>query len=123
MDNFGGSHGRGDFSARDNEFISWPFMIFQLVWIGLFIVALHSVARATAAPEQARWPWISAAVACLSTQVSGLGLITVIAVAAVFSGILLVARRRPSSIYHPHRKRIAIALAAMLGVAAVHGWA
>jgi hypothetical protein len=105
------------------EFISWPFMIFQLVWIGLFIAALHSVVRVAAAPEQARWPWMAAAIACISMQVSGLGVVTVIAVAAVLSGILLVARRCSSSIYSPHRKRISLALAAMLGIAAVHGWA
>ena len=34
-----------------------------------------------------------------------------------------MARRRPSAIYAPHRKRVASALIAMLAVAAVHGFA
>ena len=105
------------------EFISWPFMILQLIWIGFFILAMYSAVRVASAPEQTRWPWIAAATACVSIQVSGLGLVTVVAVAAVLLGILLVAVRCPSAIYRPHRKRIATALAAMIGVAALHGWA
>src|SRR5437763_4854271 len=105
------------------EFIGWPFMIFQLLWIGSFILALYAAVRVASAPEQTRWPWIAAATACASIQVSGLGLVTVVAVAAVLAGILLVARRCPSSICAPHRKRIASALIAMLAVAAAHGWA
>lgn len=105
------------------EFISWPFMILQLVWIGLLILAMYSAVRVASAPEQTRWPWIAAATACVSIQASGLGLATVVAVAAVFLGILLVAMRCPSTIYGPHRKPIASALIAMLAVAAVHGWA
>ena len=105
------------------EFISWPFMILQLIWIGLLIPALYAAVRVASAPEQTRWPWIAAAAACVSIHASGLGLVTVVAVGAVLSGILLVAMRCPSTIYNPHRKGIASALAAMLGVAAVHGWA
>ena len=105
------------------EFISWPFMILQMVWIGLFVLALYAAAKVASSPEQTGWPWIAAAAACGSIQVSGLGLVTVVAVATVLSGVLLVARRRPSAIYAPHRKRVASALIAMLAVAAVHGFA
>jgi len=105
------------------EFISWPIMILQLVWIGFFLVAMYSAVKVAAAPEQKRWPWIAAAAACASMQAFGLGLVTVAAVAAVFCGILFLAMGSPSTIYGPHRKRIATALVAMLCVAAVHGWA
>jgi hypothetical protein len=105
------------------DFVSWPFMIFQLAWIGFFLVALYSVVRLVADPEQARWPWIAAAAACLSLQVSGLGMITIVSVGAVLSGILVLAARRPASVYRRSQKRIALALCSMLLVAAVHGWA
>jgi hypothetical protein len=105
------------------DFVSWPFMIFQLAWIGLFLVALYSILRLVADPEQARWPWIAAVAACLSLQVSGLGMITIVSVGAVLSGLLFVAARRPASLYRRSQKRIALALSAMLLVAAVHGWA
>lgn len=105
------------------EFISWPFMILQLVWIGFFIVAMYSTVKVAAAPEQKRWPWIAVASACASMQAFGLGLVAVAAVAAVLGGILFLAMRSPATIYGPHRKRIATALVAMFGVAAAHGWA
>ena len=111
------------FRAEMVEFISWPFMILQLIWAGLFILALSSVVKTVTAPDQTRWPWIAAAAACGSMQVSGLGLITVVAVAIVFSGILFVASRRPSSIKTPAAKQIRRALLAMLALGAVHGWA
>jgi hypothetical protein len=66
------------------EFISWPFMILQLIWIGFFILAMYSAVRVASAPEQTRWPWIAAATACVSIQVSGLGLVTVVAVPLFF---------------------------------------
>jgi hypothetical protein len=105
------------------DFVSWPFMIFQLVWIGFFLVALYAIIRLVTDPEQARWPWIAAAAASLSLQVSGLGMITVVSVGAVFSAILVVAARRPASAYRCSQKRIALALVCMLLVAAIHGWA
>ena len=105
------------------ELISWPFMIFQLLWIAFFIPALYAAVRVASAPEQSRWPWIAVLSACASLQVSGLGLVTVAAVSAVFFGLLLVAMHSPSAMYGPHRKRIATALITLLGVAAIHGWA
>ena len=105
------------------DFISWPFMIFQLVFVGLLILALYSVIRAITTPDLTRWWWIAALAAYGSMHVSGLGLIAVVAVAVVFAGILLVAARCPSTIYHPHLKVIASALITMLCLAVVHGWA
>ena len=105
------------------EFVSWAFMILQLVWMGLFVLALYAAAKVASAPEQTRWPWIAAAAACGSIQASGLGLVTVVAVAVVLSGTLLVARRCPSTVYAPHQRRLASALIAMLAVAVVHGFA
>lgn len=105
------------------DFVSWPFMIFQLAWIGFFLVALYAVIRLVAEPEQGRWPWIAAAAACLSLQVSGLGMITIVSVAAVFAGILFVAARHPASACRRSQKRTAMALSSMLLIAAVHGLA
>ena len=105
------------------DFISWPFMIFQLVFLGLLILALYSVLRVVTSPDQRRWPWMAVLAAYGSMHVSGLGLVAVSAVAVVLGGILLLAFRSPDTIYHPQRKRIASALITMLCLAAAHGWA
>jgi hypothetical protein len=103
------------------DFISWPFMILQLVFIGLSVLALYAVIRTVASPEQRRWPWVAAGAAYASMHVSGLGLATVAGVSVVFAGILLVAGRVPSVSCHPNRKRIRSALAVMLCLSIAHG--
>jgi len=105
------------------DFISWPFMILQLLFIGLLMLVLYAVLRVAADPDLTRWPWIAALAAAGSMHVSGMGLVAVAAVAVVFSGILLIGARSPATNYHASRKRIAGALIAMLGLAALHGWA
>jgi hypothetical protein len=105
------------------DFISWPFMIFQLVFVGLLILALYAVLRVVTSPDQRRWPWMAVLAAYGSMHVSGLGLVAISAVAVVLGGILLLAFRSPGTIYHPQRKRIASALITMVGLAAAHGWA
>jgi hypothetical protein len=103
------------------DFIAWPFMIFQLIFLGLLVLALHSVLRFIASPDKRRWPWVAALAAYGSMHVSGLGLVAVVAVAVVFGGILLVAVRSPSSVYHAQRKNMARALITMLCLSAAHG--
>ena len=103
------------------DFISWPFMILQLVFIGLSVLALYAVIRVVASPEQRRWPWVAAGAAYASMHVSGLGLATVAAVSVVFAGILLVAIRVPTVTCHRNRKRIRSALALMLCLSIAHG--
>jgi hypothetical protein len=105
------------------DFISWPFMIFQLVFVGLLVLALHSVLQVVTSPDERRWPWMAVLAAYGSMHVSGLGLVAVCAVAVVLGGISLLAFRSPDTIYHPERKRIASALITMLCLAAAHGWA
>jgi hypothetical protein len=105
------------------DFISWPFMILQLGFLGLLVLALHSVTRVIISPDRKRWPWIAALAAYGSMHVSGLGLTAVVAVAAVFAGILLVARRGLSPAYQAQRRNIASALVTMLSLSTVHGWA
>lgn len=105
------------------DFISWPFMIFQLILVGLLMLALYSVLRVVTSPDQRRWPWLAVLAAYGSMHVSGLGLVAISAVAVVLGGILLLAFRSPGAIYHPQRKRIASALITMLCLAAAHGWA
>ena len=105
------------------DFISWPFMIFQLVFVGLLILALYAVLRVVTSPDQRRWPWMAVLAAYGSMHVSGLGLVAISAVAVVLGGILLVAFRSPDTIYHPQRKRIASALITIVCLAAAHGWA
>jgi hypothetical protein len=105
------------------DFISWPFMILQLLFIGLLMLVLYGMLRVATDPDLKRWPWIAALAAAGSMHVSGMGLVAVAAVAVVFSGILLIAARSPATSYHASRKRIASALITMVCLAVVHGWA
>ncbi|MEY2565048.1 MAG: hypothetical protein QOH88_3241 [Verrucomicrobiota bacterium] len=105
------------------DFISWPFMILQLIFLGLLILALYAVIRVATDPDQRRWPWIATLAAAGSLHVSGMGLVAIAAVAVVFTGVLLIAVRSPSTPYHGARRRVASALITMLGLALVHGWA
>jgi hypothetical protein len=105
------------------DFVSWPFMVMQLLWLGLLMLALYCVAKLSVSPDERRWPWLAAALAYVSMHVSGLGLVTVIAVAAVFSTLLLNAFRRRIDLLSETRKRIAVALVLLACFAAAHGWA
>jgi hypothetical protein len=105
------------------DFISWPFMILQLIFVGLLILVLYAVLHVATDPDLKRWPWIASLTAAGSMHVSGMGLVAVVAVAVVFAGILLIAARCPATNYHASRKRIASALITMLCLAAAHGWA
>jgi hypothetical protein len=105
------------------DFISWPFMIIQLIFLGLLVLALYSGLRVIACPDKRWWPWIAALAAYGSMHVFGLGVVAVAAVAMVFAGILLVAVWCSSTVYQPQRKNIASALITMLCLSAAHGWA
>ncbi|HVF73114.1 MAG TPA: hypothetical protein VM940_16040 [Chthoniobacterales bacterium] len=63
------------------DFVTWPFMILQLTWLGLSIAALYCSIRTVSAPRASIWPWLAAGAAYASLHVSGLGLVTVAATA------------------------------------------
>ncbi|MDP9003898.1 MAG: hypothetical protein M3N12_03810 [Verrucomicrobiota bacterium] len=105
------------------DFVSWPFMILQLLFIGLLMLVLYAVLCVATDPDLKRWPWIAALAAAGSLHVSGMGMCAVAAVAVVFSGILLIASRSPATNYYAPRRRIASALITMLCLAVAHGWA
>lgn len=111
------------FSPEMLDFVSWPFMILQLVFVGLLVAALYSVFRVVVSPDQRQWPWLAAGAAYGSMHVSGLGLVTVAAVSVVFAGLLLIGFRLPSVPYRSARKHIGSAFAVMLGLSVAHGWA
>src|SRR4051812_45709925 len=65
------------------DFVTWPFMILQLLWLGLSLGALFCLGKILSAPGQPILAWIAAGSAYASLHVSGLGLITVAGTAAV----------------------------------------
>lgn len=105
------------------DLIGWPFMILQLLWAGVALLVLHALVMVSWAPEKARWVWVAALAAYASLHISGLGLALVAAATAALSGILVVARRSPQSTLAAVRSSVIAALATMLALTLLHGWA
>lgn len=102
------------FQPYMTDFIAWPFMVMQLLWLTLTAFALLSLIRIVARPTQARWPWFGVGAAYGSLNVLGLGLITVAATATVLGGLMVCEYRTDRS------KRLAIPLVVLLVVSAFH---
>lgn len=100
------------------DFIAWPFMILQLTWIALLLLALFALTKLAAGERKARWTWAATMSAYASMHISGLGAVTVTAVAVVLGAMLLVA---PRSSANGDRREIGRPLIAMLCLAAIHG--
>lgn len=104
------------FQPQMREFIAWPFMIMQLVWLLFTLLALLSLIRMGQHPVERLWPWLAAGAAYASLQVLGLGLATVAATASVLLGIGWAQRRstpfRSSEILAP--------LLTMIGMTTLH---
>lgn len=111
------------FQPQMFDFISWPFMILQLLWIGLALLVVSALLRFVAEPAAGRWLWIAAGAAYGSMHVSGLGLVLVGATAIVLGGILFIARRSGSPDFRPNTRLVSAALVAMLSLGAVHSGA
>jgi len=62
------------------DFVTWPFMILQLAWLGLSVGTLFCLVK-TLETNDAIWPWLAAAAAYASLHLSGLGLATIAATA------------------------------------------
>lgn len=105
------------------EFVSWPFMLMQLLWLTLLMLALYFLVRLVGSPAEKRWAWLAAGAAYLSMHVSGLGAVTVVAVAAVFVFLLRNGFSQPRYILGAARKRLLTVLSVLSGAAALHGWA
>jgi hypothetical protein len=102
------------FQPYMTDFIAWPFMIMQLLWLTLTSLALLSLLRIVERPTKAYWPWLAVSAAYGSLNLLGLGLITVAATATVLGGLLSWEYRSSRS------KRLAIPLAVLLVLSALH---
>jgi hypothetical protein len=105
------------------DFISWPFMVLQLLWIGCAAVVMYALVRFGGAPSEKRWLLIAALCACGSVHISGLGLILVGACAAVLGGILLIVWRGKAGDSQRDTRVIGTVLIVMLALTLLHVWA
>jgi hypothetical protein len=102
------------FQPSMTDFIAWPFMVMQLLWLTLTSLALLSLVRIVERPATVYWPWLAASAAYGSLNVLGLGLTTVAATTIALGGLLFWE-------YRSHRsKRLATPLAVLLIVSALH---
>lgn len=56
------------------DLVSWPFMVMQLAWCGLSLLAIYAVAQLPTEPR--RWTLIALAAAYASLHFSGVGIVT-----------------------------------------------
>jgi hypothetical protein len=104
------------FQPYMTDFIAWPFMILQLLWLVFTSSALFCLIKIVERPANARWRWLAVSAAYASLNVLGLGITTVAATATVLAGLLFWEYRSQRS------KRLAIPLVVLLGVSALHGF-
>ena len=104
------------FQVQMREFIAWPFMVMQLLWLLFTVLTLLSLVRMTQSPAETKWPWLAAAAAYLSLHFLGLGIATVVATGVTMGGVWLARRRAASS---PSLK-IAKPLGSLLGITVLH---
>ena len=104
------------FQVQMREFIAWPFMVMQLLWLIFSVLALLSLVRMTQSPAETKWPWLAAVSAYLSLHFLGLGIATVAATAAAMIGLWL-ARRRSAVL---PGVRIAKPSLSLFGITALH---
>ncbi|MFL5238929.1 MAG: hypothetical protein ACJ8EL_15270, partial [Rhizomicrobium sp.] len=76
------------------EFVVWPFMGLQLVWMILALVAGLSCVQLANDPNAPRGIWLGAGAAYASLHVLGIGLAVTLATAAVFLFLVMLSYRR-----------------------------
>lgn len=107
------------FQTRMTDLIAWPFMVMQLEWLLLTVAALAALVEIAGGSTRVSWIWIAAACAYGSMHVSGLGITTV---GATSVACLLLLRSDYFKVQAPtRRRRLAVALAIMVVLAAIHG--
>jgi hypothetical protein len=105
------------------DLVGWPFMIMQLLWLALLMAALYCIIQIVVQPTRRHWPWLAAAAAYGSMHISGLGLVTVVAVAAALLMQFVQARTIGTNDALRLGKQLAAAVATLLLTAAIHATA
>jgi hypothetical protein len=79
------------------DWVTCPFMVMQLGWLGLSAGALFCLAQIFSRAARPRWAWLAAGAAYASLHLSGLGLVTVAGTAAA---LVWFAFRRHDAMRH-----------------------
>ncbi|MFL6591032.1 MAG: hypothetical protein ACJ8M4_12765, partial [Chthoniobacterales bacterium] len=96
------------------DFIAWPFMIFQLLWLILTTLALHTLVRLAEGTGPSYRPWLAIGAAYGSLHFLGLGLATVAATAAVLGSLAWQNYRSTGS------RKLVMPVATLLALTAFH---
>jgi hypothetical protein len=104
------------FQPQMRDFVAWPFMILQLLWLLFTMGALLGLVQMVRRPTETLWPWLATIGAYASLHCLGLGIVTVAATGAALAGSWLATRRRPSS----EAPKITVPLLTMIALAIIH---
>jgi len=102
------------------EFVAWPVLIFFLGTIVFSTLALFALLQLARNPTQRKWIWLAAGAAYLSMHCTGLGLMSVLATAAVFAAFLAGIFCGRLKQFSSSGRQLLIALISLVLVAAVH---
>src|SRR3954469_688918 len=101
------------------EFVVWPFMGLQLVWMIFALLACLSCVQLGNDPNRIRWIWVGAGAAYASLHVLGIGLAVTIATAGVFL-FLSILSFQCDWIFKPTRRHLLVAGALLILLSGGH---
>ena len=102
------------------EFVAWPVLIFFLGTLFFSMLALYALVQLARNPSQRKWIWFAVGAAYASTHCTGLGLINVLATAAVLGIFVLRVSYGRLPQFLDVRRTIIIALVTLAVVALLH---
>jgi hypothetical protein len=101
------------------DFVTWPFMILQLGWVALSILALFCLTKIPSTSHKSSWAWLAAAAAYASLHVLGLGLVTVSATAVSLCFYAVIR----NAVFRTERIRLLQPCGVLLILTVLHAWA
>lgn len=101
------------------EFIVWPFMGLQLMWMIFALVACLSCVQLANYTSHTRWIWIGAGAAYASLHMLGIGVVVTLATAGVFV-FLIALSYRPDCVFKSVRRHLCVAATLLILLTCMH---
>jgi hypothetical protein len=105
------------FQGQMRVFVANPFLVRQICWGLLAVIALLALVQMVRRPNEILWPWLTTGASYMSLQVFGLGAAIVAGTAAALIGIWL--GRRQSG-FSANASNLMIPLLSMIALTALH---
>jgi hypothetical protein len=101
------------------EFVVWPFMGLQLMWMTFALVACLSCVQLTNDATRIRWIWVGAGAAYASLHMLGLGIAVTLSTAGVFAFLIALSYQR-DGMFKSVRRHLFLAATLLLLLTCMH---